>query len=144
MSSTLDANVLLYASDEHSPRNATARRLLETLTVGPELVYLLWPVAMGYLRIATHPAIFVAPLAPAEAIANVDALVARPAVRTAGEADRFWRSYLDVARHTAPRGNLVPDAHIVALMREHGIGTIWTHDRDFRAFDGVRVRDPFA
>lgn len=65
-------------------------------------------------------------------------------MRTAGESEGLWRSYLDVAEEAVPRGNLVPDAHIVALMREHGIRTIWTHDRGFRAFDGVRVCDPFA
>ena len=36
------------------------------------------------------------------------------------------------------------DTHIVALMRRHGVRTIITHDRDFRRFDGIRVRDPFA
>jgi hypothetical protein len=41
-------------------------------------------------------------------------------------------------------GNLVPDAHVVALMLEHDVGAIWTHDRDFRRFDGIEVRDPFA
>ena len=42
-----------------------------------------------------------------------------------------------------PTGNLVPDAHIVALMLSHGIRTIWTRDRDYRSFSGIRVRDPF-
>jgi hypothetical protein len=42
------------------------------------------------------------------------------------------------------RGNLVPDAHLVALMRQYGVSTIVSHDRDFRMFDGIRVHDPFA
>jgi uncharacterized protein len=42
------------------------------------------------------------------------------------------------------RGNLVPDAHLVALMRENEVVSIWTHDRDFRKFEGIRVSDPFA
>lgn len=29
-------------------------------------------------------------------------------------------------------------------MHQHGISTIWTHDRDFRKFDGITVRDPFG
>lgn len=29
-------------------------------------------------------------------------------------------------------------------MRENGVRTIWTDDRDFRRFDGIYVRDPFA
>lgn len=42
------------------------------------------------------------------------------------------------------RGNLVPDAHLAALMRQHGVATIWSADRDFRRFDGITARDPFA
>lgn len=38
------------------------------------------------------------------------------------------------------RGNLVFDAQIVALCREHGISTILTNDRDFRRFEDPRVR----
>jgi uncharacterized protein len=41
-----------------------------------------------------------------------------------------------------PRGNLVPDAHVVALMLQHDVPTIYTHDRDFRRFDGIDVIDP--
>jgi predicted nucleic acid-binding protein len=29
-------------------------------------------------------------------------------------------------------------------MRQNGVVTLWTHDRDFRKFDRVRIRDPFA
>jgi hypothetical protein len=29
-------------------------------------------------------------------------------------------------------------------MRQNGVRTIWTHDRDFRRFAGLDVRDPFA
>jgi predicted nucleic acid-binding protein len=29
-------------------------------------------------------------------------------------------------------------------MRENGVRTIWTNDRDFRSFDGIDVRNPFA
>jgi uncharacterized protein len=44
----------------------------------------------------------------------------------------------------SPRGNLVPDTHLVALMHQHGVATIWSHDRDLRRFSAITVRDPFA
>ena len=37
----------------------------------------------------------------------------------------------------------VTDGHLVSLMRQHGVGTIYTRDRDFRRFDGIRAEDPF-
>lgn len=142
MSVTVDANVLLYASDRSSPFHETNRRLLEELAGGTALLYLFWPTIVAYLRIATHAAIFEQPLEPAQARENVAVLVERPNVRTPGEQPRFWEVLQRTLSEDVVRGNLVSDAHLVALMRQHGVGTIWTSDRDFRRFDGIRVRDP--
>ena len=144
MSYTLDANVLLYASDESSPVHASARAFVQRLADGPEIAYLFCPTVIAYLRIATHPAVFARPLTAAEAIGNVEQLLARPHVRTTGEQERFWNRYREVSDDALPAGNLVPDAHLVTLMLENDVRTIWTRDRDFRRFPGVEVRDPFA
>jgi uncharacterized protein len=74
----------------------------------------------------------------------VNALLSLPHMRIAGEADEFWNVYLAASAPLAVRGNAVSDAHLVALMRQHGVATLWTHDRDFRRFDGITVHDPFA
>jgi toxin-antitoxin system PIN domain toxin len=144
MTVTLDANVLLYASDAASPRHERARALVASIAAGPELTYLFWPTIIAYLRIATHPAIFEKPLPANQAIANIDSLLSRPHVRAPGEQPEFWRRYRAVAADAAPTGNLVSDAHLVALMHENEVRTIWTSDRDFRRFTGIEARDPFA
>jgi toxin-antitoxin system PIN domain toxin len=144
MSYTVDANILLYASDESSPVHATARALVQRLADGPEIAYLFWPTVMAYLRIATHAAVFARPLTAAEAIGNVEQLLARPHVRTTGEQERFWNRYREVSDDAVPSGNLVPDAHLVTLMLENDVRTIWTRDRDYRRFPRIEVRDPFA
>lgn len=144
MSATVDANVLLYASDEASPRHARARALLAGLAAGPALLYVFWPTVMAYLRAATHPSVFQQPLPPELAYGNIERLLEAPAVQTAGEEPRFWPLFREAADEGAARGNLVPDAHLVALMRQNGVRTIWTRDRDFHRFPGLDVRDPFA
>jgi len=144
VSYTVDTNVLLYASDSASAVHRQAAALLRRVSEGPELVYLFWPVVAGYLRMATHPAIFAAPLTIDTAMANIAALIERPHVRTPGETEAFWRVLGEVVGDAQPAGNLVPDAHLVALMREHGVRTIWSRNRDLRRFSGIEVRDPFA
>ena len=144
MSYAIDANLLLYASDRDSPLHERATALLAEIAIGPELVYLFWPTVMAYLRIATHPAVFARPLSHSDAQSNVETLLALPHVQAAGESDAFWHRFSEVADDVRPTGNLVPDAHIVALMLEHGVRTIWTRDRDYRAFAGIRVKDPFT
>lgn len=143
MSLTLDANVLVYASDRASPRHERAREVVEAVAAGPDLAYLFWPTIMAYLRIATHPAVFDRPLSAREANENVEMLLSRPHVRAPGEQPEFWRRYRSVAADAAPTGNLVPDTHLVALMLDNEVRTIWTHDRDYRRFKGIEVRDPF-
>ena len=144
MSETFDVNVLVYATHRASPFHDKAKALVERFLAGPELVYLLWPVVFGYLRIVTHPRLLDAPLTPNVAIDNIEQFVCQPHVRLVGEIEGFWPIYRRVADTTKPKGNLVPDAHLVAVMRQHGISTIWSGDRDFRKFDGITVRDPFA
>lgn len=144
MTATLDANLLLVASDERSERQARAIELLARLAEGPELLYVFWPTAMAYLRISTHPSIFERPLSPDVALANIERLLAAPAVQTTGEEPRFWDAFRDVWTEGAVRGNLVPDAHLITLMRQNGVRVIWTNDRDFHRFPGIEVRDPFA
>lgn len=143
MSATVDANILVYASNEADPAYERARTLVERLARGPELVYLFWPALMGYLRLVTHPAILPAPLTPPQATRNVEALLSRPHVRAPGEAAGFWDAYRATSQDRA-RGNDVPDAHLVALMLQHGVTTIYTRDRGFRRFDGISPRDPFT
>jgi toxin-antitoxin system PIN domain toxin len=144
MSYAVDANLLLYASDHSSQRHQAARRFLERCAASPELFCLAWPTMMAYLRIATHPAIFSAPLAPAEALANVSALLALPQVRAVAELDGFLQAYAHVSGGTPVRGNLVPDAHLAAILFQHGVSTLYSVDRDFLKFPTLDVRDPLA
>jgi predicted nucleic acid-binding protein len=42
------------------------------------------------------------------------------------------------------RGNLVPDAHLVALLRQHGVRVLYTNHTDFKKFAAIEARDPFG
>jgi uncharacterized protein len=143
LSATVDTNVLLYAANADDEAHPVARELLERLAGGPDLLYLFWPTIMGFLRIATHPAIFPNPYSPEEAGAAIAGLIDRPNVRTPSEQDRFWELYRSTADHQT-RGSHVPDAHLAALMRQHGVTVIYTRDKDFRRYDGIEPRDPFG
>ena len=144
MSFSCDVNVLLHASDTASPVHAVARRFVEGATAGDDLFCLGWPTVMSYLRIATHPRIFTTPLSPAEALDNVDALVLQPHVRLLSEEEGFLEIYRAISGALPVRGNLVPDAHLAALLRQHGVRRLFTRDADFRKFHFLEVRDPFA
>jgi len=143
LSAAIDTNILLYAANSSSESFETARDLVERLALGPDLLYLFWPVAMGFLRLSTNPAVIDNPLSPSEALSSLTDLIERNNVRTPGEAPDFLAIYRETA-WAGTRGKDVTDAHIAALMRQHGVNTIYTRDRDFRRFDGIRVENPLA
>jgi toxin-antitoxin system PIN domain toxin len=144
VSFSCDVNVLLYASDTASPVHKPALTFLKQTAASGDLFCLGWPTIMSYLRIATHPGIFSAPLTPAEALRNVERLAARPNVRLVAEEAGFLDVYREVTGGFPVRGNLVPDAHLAALLRQHGVRVLYTRDADFRKFPFLQIHDPFA
>ncbi len=143
MSYAFDVNVLLYGSDRASPFHRRAVEFLGECASRTEVFYVAWPTAMAYLRIATHPAVFNAPLSPHDAMRNVESLINLPHARFLGEEEGFWDAYRRATQGVPVRGNLVPDAHVAALLLQHGVRTFYTRDADFRRFAFLDVRDPF-
>jgi toxin-antitoxin system PIN domain toxin len=144
VSYAVDVNILLYASDAGSPMHGRAADFIRRCASGREVICLAWISIMSFLRMATHPAIFARPLTPEEAGRNVEALLRLPHCRVICEEDGFWERYREVTRDLPARGNLVTDAHLAALLSQHGVITLYTHDRDFRKFDFLDVRDPLV
>ena len=144
MSFGIDVNILLYASDTASPKQQRAEAFLDACAERGEVFCLAWLTVMSYLRMATHPKIFSAPLSAADALLNMQALMALPHCRVISEEQGFWQHYLQTTVDVPVRGDLVPDAHLAALLRQHGVRTLYSHDRDFRKFTFLNVRDPLA
>lgn len=61
-----------------------------------------------------------------------------------GESDRHGAVLESVVSRSGVTGNLLFDAHIVALCVEHGVSTLVTGDMDFLRCDGITVENPFA
>ncbi len=144
MSFAIDVSILLYASDQTSPLHDKAVAFMARSVRGREVFYLAWLTVMSYLRMATHASIFARPLSPAEALANIEALLALPHCRPLSEGEGFLKAYQEVTRAVPTRGNLVPDAYLAAVLSQHGVVTLYTHDRDFKKFDFLTVKDPLA
>jgi toxin-antitoxin system PIN domain toxin len=142
MSYSVDANILLYASNTEAPEYKKALAFLEDRSRDADLMCLTWPALMAYHRMATHPAIFRQPLDPNEAWKNIQSLLALPRVRVIGEEDGFAELYLDLTSDLNIRGNLVPDGHIATILRQHGVGRIYTADSDYRKFAFLEVINP--
>ncbi|HEX2163488.1 MAG TPA: TA system VapC family ribonuclease toxin [Thermoanaerobaculia bacterium] len=144
MSFAVDANLLVYGSNRDSPYYEASRGFLEERVRGREIFCIAWQTAMAYLRIVTHRQILPSPLSPREALRNLAALEALPHVRMLGELKGFLSAYVEATGGEPLRGNLVPDAHLAAVLLQHDVRTLYTHDSDFRRFSFLDVRNPLA
>ena len=130
---TPDVNVLVAASRSDHPHHKPALRWLEDAVADAAAgrgLLLLPPVVASFLRLVTHPKIFVAPTPIADAVAFVDALLALPGVRMP-EIGAEWPRLRDLCVAKNLAANDVPDAWLAAAVRELGDHLV-TFDAGFR------------
>jgi len=136
-----DANLLLYAVDERSPRHDPARAWLESVLSGGETVAFAWTVLLAVVRVSTRTVVFERPLTPSEALALVDGWLAQPVATVVHPTDRHATVLHELLAPLGVAGNLVSDAHLAALCIEHG-AELCSSDADFSRFSGLRWSDP--
>jgi toxin-antitoxin system PIN domain toxin len=137
----IDANLLLYAYDVSSPVHERARDWLEEVFVTEDEVGLALASLLAFLRLGTDPRVFEHPLTIAEAIGVVTVWLSRPNVGVLEPTRKHFALLADLAGSGKARGPLLMDAHLGALAIEHG-ATLYTSDRDFMRFRGLKVVDP--
>jgi toxin-antitoxin system PIN domain toxin len=141
----VDTNILLYAVNPDTPEHAHARVLLEEWRRGDRAWFLTWGIVYEFLRVATHPRVFAAPIALSEARNWIQQLIAGRDEAILVATDRHAGVLAElVASHPRLRGNPVHDLHIATLMVEHGVREIRTADSDFHQFPSLAVVNPFA
>lgn len=135
----VDTNILVYAHRAESPQHQPALATLRGLAEGKDVWGLPVFVIGEFLRVVTHPRIFDPPSSRADALAALTALIASPVARVLYPGQRFWPLLRDALEEANAAGNLVLDAEIVAVCREHGVSTILSEDKDFRRFPSVQL-----
>ena len=138
-----DINLLLYAYDSLAAEHRAAVRWWSATLSGDEPVGLAVPVALGFVRLATHARVFRQPLALAEATAAVRSWMERPQVEVLIHSARHLQQVLNLLAAAGTAGNLVGDAQLAALALEHD-ATVFTADADFIRFPGLRWRNPLV
>jgi toxin-antitoxin system PIN domain toxin len=140
----LDTNILIYARRQEAPFHQDAKRLLKEFAEGGQPWALPWPCVYEFLRVVTHPRVFDPPTKLDSALEDLDSLLESPSLVLLGEGPDHPAHLRHMVGLGKAVGNLAHDAHIAALVREHGVDELWTADRDFTRFPGIRLRDPFS
>ena len=140
----LDTNILVHARRREARHHVAAKSLLCRLVEGDQTWALPWPCVYEYLRVVTHPRLFRPPSGLVPVLDDLNFVLASPSVIPLGEGPAHFKHLQRMATAADAHSNLAFDAHIAALVVEHGVDELWTLDRDFSRFPGVRTRNPFA
>jgi toxin-antitoxin system PIN domain toxin len=137
----IDVNVLVYAHREDAEHHAAYLRWLEEVIGSPASFAVSELVLSSFIRIVTHPRVFLQPTPSDDALAFTDTIREQPHAVLTAPGPRHWSIFRELCRAVGARGNLVPDAYLAALAIESGSEWIST-DRDYSRFPGLRWRHP--
>ena len=136
-----DVNLLVYAHDGSAKHHAKARKWWEAALSGTEPVGIPLVVTMAFVRLMTHPTMSENPMSIAQAKAAVDAWLGQPNCRVLPVGDKTVSLFLTLLEEVEAGGNLCTHAMIAASAIEYG-GTVFSNDRDFDRFSGLRWENP--
>lgn len=139
----VDANLLLYAYDPGSSHHKAARKWVEEVFSGGELVGIPWQTVGAFLRITTNSKLPGQRVTLERAIEVVDMWLEQPGVRFLTPGERHWALLRQMMTEGQARGPLLTDAQLAAITIEYG-GVLHTTDRDFSRFPGLRWTNPLV
>ena len=135
----VDTNILVYAHRQEMPQHADAERRLRDLATGAAA----WAIPVfclgEFARVVTHPKVFQPASTIDQALGALAALLESESLHVLSPGDRYPELLADTIRGGRATGNLVFDAQIAAVCREHGATQILTLDRDFARFPGLEL-----
>jgi uncharacterized protein len=142
----LDVNVLIYAYDATCNEHTKARKWVEEAFSGDEQIGLPWQTISAFLRVLTYPGLMGERISMRQAIAIVDEWVDLIHVRVLApgvHGQHHWTLFKEMLINGDVRGKLTCDAALAALTIEYG-GVLYTTDRDFARFPGLRWVNPLT
>lgn len=138
----VDTNILVYAHREEMPLHEAAETCVRRLAESSAVWAIPWPCLHEFLAVVTNSRVFRIPSPMDAAVSQVEAWLGSPSVVLIGETEVHWtvlKQNLTVASVT---GGLTHDARIAALCQQHGVSTLYSVDRDFSRFPGLRTVNP--
>ena len=140
----VDTNILIYAHREDSPWFAAASERMTELAEGKIAGAIPWPCIHEFFAIVTHPKIYNPPTPRDAAIGQIEAWLESPSLVLLSESEGYWEELKPALEKAQIVGPQVHDTRVVALCRLHGVKELWSADRDFSRYPGLKTRNPLV
>lgn len=137
----IDVNILVQAHRKDADRHQQIVEWLQTELTEPPGLAVSDLVLSGFLRVVTHPKIYMDPSPLDLAMEFVDRFRSHEAVSIVSPGASHWEIFRKLCGKAEARGNLVPDAYHAALAIETGCEWV-SLDRGFSRYPGLRWVHP--
>ncbi|MFO0323685.1 MAG: type II toxin-antitoxin system VapC family toxin [Burkholderiales bacterium] len=138
----VDTNVLVYAHRAETTFHVQAYNAVVELAEGARP----WGIPVvclhEFLAVVTNPRVFEPPSTVEQAFAQAEAWLASPTCHVLHSGEQHVRVLGDLARRARIKGGQFHDARIAAICVENGASELWTADRDFSRYKGLKMRNP--
>lgn len=138
----VDTNILVYAHRRDSSWHLAASDRLRSIAESPAPWLIPWPCIHEFISIVTHPRIYSPPSSIDAAVRQVEFWMESPSLVLGAEDRDYWQSLRSCIIDAKVAGPAVHDARVAMICKVHGVTTLWTADRDFSRFSGVRTANP--
>lgn len=140
----VDTNILVYAHRQDSPHHRVAAERVRELAEGSATWAVPWPCIYEFLSVATRPNLYDPPTDLARAIDQVNIWFESPTLEVLADSDDQWGRFVTIAPATRSAGLRIHDARIAAICLANRVSELWSADRDFSRFAGLRVVNPLT
>lgn len=140
----IDTNLLVYAHRAATPQHQAARRALEQAVDDARGWGFTLASLTEFWSVVTHPSAAGRPSTATEASSYLDALVQEGSAQIWQPGVAFAGRLQALATELDVQGNRIFDLQIALTAFDHGAIELWSHDRNFITFPGIRLHDPLA
>ncbi len=140
----VDTNILVYAHRRDSEWHGPASKAVRELSEGGQPWAVPWPCVHEFVAIVTSSKIYRPPSSLAAGLEQVAFWLESPDLVLIGEPEGYWEVFGRVADSARAVGGAVHDARIAAICEAQGVRELWSADRDFNRFSGLRVKNPLV
>ena len=139
----VDTNVLVYSLYEESEHHAAAAKLLERAQDGEISLGVTVQILAEVYAVITNPRRVTTPYAPADALDEVEKILAMPGVTLLSPPPDLPSRWVALARQRLVRGGEIFDVQHAATMLGNGISKIYTYNKThFEPFTEIEVLTP--
>jgi uncharacterized protein len=140
----VDTNILVYAHREALKHHQAAFATLEQLAHSRTPWGIPWPCIHEFIETVANPRVF----NPASTLTRVkrqlDEWFACPSLQMLTMTHEHWYALHDVFARSGATSGAAHDARIAAMCIENGVSELWTADRDFAKFKGLKSSNPLV